>query len=132
MNNWSFTGNIGKDCESRSTSTGDSVVSFSVAVKSGFGTKAVTTWVRCSMWGKRGEAVMNFLGKGQLVGISGELTMKEFTNKDGQKQSSLEVRVNDLTLLGKRDDASNYTAPKERNQQDDFGRDTNIDDDIPF
>ena len=103
MNAWQFTGNIGKDAESRFLPNGDPVVSFSVGVKSGYGDKATTTWARCSMFGKRGESVSQYLTKGQLVGISGEVRLREWNDEQGQKRSSLEVRVNDLTLLGKKD-----------------------------
>lgn len=103
MNAWQFTGNIGKDAESRFLPNGDPVVSFSVGVKSGYGEKATTTWARCSMFGKRGESVSQYLTKGQLVGISGEVRLREWNDEQGQKRSSLEVRVNDLTLLGKKD-----------------------------
>jgi single-strand DNA-binding protein len=106
MNAWQFTGNLGRDCESRYLPNGDAVVSFSVGVKAGFGDKATTTWARCSMFGKRGESVAPYLLKGQLVGVSGELFEREWDDKQGQKRTSLEVRVNDLTLLGKRDGAS--------------------------
>ena len=44
MNSWSFTGNLGRDCETRFTQSGDPIVSFSVGVKAGFGDKATTTW----------------------------------------------------------------------------------------
>lgn len=100
MNIWSFTGNLGGDADQRHTAGGDSVVSFSVGVKSGFGDKASTTWARCSMFGKRGESVLPYLLKGQLVGVSGEVNNREWQDKEGQKRMSLEVRVNDLTLLG--------------------------------
>ena len=116
MNNWNFTGNLGKDAETRHTASGKTVVQFTVAVKSGYGDKASTTWARCSLWGDRGEAVAKYLTKGQLVGITGEAELKEFTNKEGNKQSSLEVRVNDLTLLGgKQDKAETPQRPIERN-----------------
>jgi single-strand DNA-binding protein len=101
MNNWNFTGNLGNAAEQRFTQGGEGIVSFSVAVKSGFGDKATTTWAKCSMFGKRGEAVLPYLNKGQLVGVSGEMTAREWQDKDGQKRTSIEVRVNDLTLLGK-------------------------------
>jgi len=71
MNNWNFTGNLGRDAEQKFIPSGDSVVSFSVAVKSGYGDKATTTWAKCTMWGERGEAVAQYLTKGQLVGVSG-------------------------------------------------------------
>lgn len=121
MNNWNFTGNLGKDAESRYTPSGDAVLQFSVGVKSGYGDKATTTWARCAMWSKRGEAVAQYLTKGQLVGISGEVTLREYTDKEGQKRSSLEVRVNDLTLLGKRDGeqstSRSESAPAQNHQR---------------
>ena len=103
MNNWNFTGNLGRDAESRYTPSGDAVVSFTTAVKSGFGEKATTTWANCTIWGKRGEAVAEYLKKGTLVGVSGEVTLREYQDKDGQKRNSLDVRVDDLTLLGKQE-----------------------------
>lgn len=123
MNVWNFTGNLGRDAEQRHTAGGDSVVNFTIAVKSGFGDKAVTTWANCTIWGKRGESVLPYLLKGQLVGVSGEVTLREYDAKDGGKGKSLDVRVNDLTLLGKRDDS----VPREEAAQ------TVADDsDIPF
>ncbi len=118
MNNWNFTANIGKDAEQRYTPGGDSVVSFSAAVKSGYGDKAQTTWVRCAMWGKRGESVLPYLKKGQLVGVSGEASLREY-QKDGVTKSSLEVRVNDLTLLGKSEPRTGNVAPANQGQRAD-------------
>lgn len=112
MNSWNFTGNLGRDCEQRYTPSGDCVTSFAVAVKSGYGDKESTTWARCSMFGKRGESVAPYLNKGQLVGVVGEMTAREWTDKEGQKRTNIEVRVNDLTLLGKRDDAPRQSAPQ--------------------
>ena len=132
MNAWQFTGNIGKDAESRFLPNGDPVVSFSVGVKSGYGEKATTTWARCAMFGKRAESVSQYLTKGQLVGISGEVTLREWNDKEGQKRNSLEVRVNDLTLLGKKDGqqaaqpCQQAPAPQ---QADSFG---DFQDDVPF
>ena len=134
MNSWNFTGNLGRDAEQRFTTNGDSVVSFSVGVKSGFGEKASTTWVNCSMFGKRGESALPYLKKGTQVGIVGEVNNREYQDKDGQKRYSLDVRVSDMTLLGGKSDRSEPEAkPQQRNAQgapkasiDD------MDDDIPF
>ena len=132
MNAWQFTGNIGKDAESRFLPNGDPVVSFSVGVKSGYGEKATTTWARCAMFGKRAESVSQYLTKGQLVGISGEVTLREWNDQQGQKRSSLEVRVNDLTLLGKKD-GQQSAQPRQQapapQQADSFG---DFSDDAPF
>ena len=71
--------------------------------------KAKTTWLRCSIWGKRGESVLPYLVKGQLVGVSGEFSMNEWTNKENQKVSTPEIRVNELDLLGKKSADSSST-----------------------
>ena len=131
MNVWNFTGNLGKDSEIRYLQSGDPVVSFSVGVKAGYGDKATTTWARCSMFGKRGESVAPYLVKGQQVAISGEVSLREYTDKQGQSRSSLEVRVNDLTLVGgKREGQQQAAAPRQQAPQQSGGMD--MDDDIPF
>jgi single-strand DNA-binding protein len=117
MNNWSFTGNVGKDSEVRYTKDGDPILSFTVAVKSGFGKNESTTWVNCSMFGKRGETVAPYVIKGTQVGVVGEVNNREWVDKDGVKRLSLDVRVNDLTLLGgskaKPDDSPQSHAPED-------------------
>jgi single-strand DNA-binding protein len=139
MNVWCFSGNLGADCEVRHTPKGDVVTTFRVGVKSGFGDKAKTVWARCQIWGKRGESVAPYLVKGQLVGVSGELSTDEYAKKDGGTGFSLDVRVNDVTLLGKRDDTdaapARQQAPRPQSQQapqqggGGFG---DFSDDIPF
>jgi len=61
MNVINFTGNCGRDAETKFLGNGDAVTSFSVALSSGFGDKKITTWLNCSMYGKRGEAVANYI-----------------------------------------------------------------------
>ena len=134
MNSWNFTGNLGRDAEQRYTQSGDSVVSFSVGVKAGFGDKASTTWANCSMFGKRGEAVVSYLKKGTLVAISGEVNLRDYQDKEGQKRYSLDVRVNDLTLLGGKQEHSEPIQPsKPRNAQGaPKANIMDVDDDVPF
>lgn len=128
MNSWAFTGNLGRDAERRQTGDTDAVVVFSVAVKAGYGRNESTTWVRCQLWGKRADAVEKFLVKGQLVGIVGEARMREWQGKDGVTRKDLEVRVSDLTLLGKRegDQVQQPAAPNQQTADDDWQND------IPF
>ena len=128
MNVFTFSGNLGRDAEQRYTAGGDSAVSFSVAVKSGFGDKAVTSWIKCNLWGKRGESVMPYLKKGQLVGVSGEFSAREWQDKEGQTKISNEVRVNDVQLLGGRpqEQATKTAKPSRPAPARDFS------DDVPF
>lgn len=132
LNVWTFVGNLGQDAETRVTPKGDSVVSFSVGVQSGFGDKATTTWARCSMFGKRGEAVSPYLLKGQQVAVSGELSTREWNDKNGQTRTSVEVRVSEIQLVGKRDGqqqaAPRQQAPRQAPQQTNEYDDS----DVPF
>lgn len=133
MNTWNFTGNLGGDCETRYTQNGDPVVSFSVGVKAGYGDKANTTWARCSLFGKRGEALSSYLLKGQLVGIVGELSIRKWTDKQGQVSTSLEVRVNDLTLLGQRAERQEPARQSHPTQRQTGGGIADLEsDNIPF
>ncbi len=140
MNNWNFTGNLGHAAELRYTQSGEPVVNFNVAVKSGYGDKALTTWVKCNLWGKRAESLAKYLTKGQQVAVSGEACNRKWSKQDGSEGLSLEVRVNEIDLIGKRQDGtgtaadepgshkepSSSAAPSGKPSFDDLG------DDIPF
>lgn len=131
MNVWNFTARLGADAELKHV--GDSTVTeFRAAVASGFGRNEQTTWVRCNFWGKRGEAVTPYLLKGKQVAVSGELTNREYEKNDGGKGYSLEVRVNDLTLIGGRDEAKNEPPPAQAQPAPAAQDEQFTDDDIPF
>lgn len=109
MNVYTFTGNLARDAKINSTEKGDSVGSFSVGVKSGYGDKAVTNWINCSLWGKRADSLAPYLMKGQGVAISGELSLRKYKSKDGTEGASMEVRVQDVTLIGSKEDRAPMT-----------------------
>ena len=131
MNNWNFVGRLGKDSEMRYLPNGDAVLSFNAAIDFGYGEKKGTIWPRCSMFGKRAESVAPYLKKGQQVAISGELSERKWTNKEGVEQTSLEVRVGELTLVGAKSEAAPAPAARPQTKApatklDDF------DDDLAF
>ena len=134
MNLLIATGNLGQDATQRFTPSGDSIVSFSLPVKSGYGEKAKTSWVRCTMFGKRGESVYPYLKKGTLVGVSGEFSMNDWDDKQGQKRSSPECRVNDITLLGgkSQSDTQQQENPQRSAPQAQKTGFDDMEDDIPF
>jgi single-strand DNA-binding protein len=134
MNSINFTGGLGRDCETRFTAKGDAITSFSVALSSGYGESKLTTWLNCSIFGKRGEALSPYLLKGSQVAISGEFSARPYTNKAGEEKLSLEVRVNDLTLIGgKQDGAKANDKPATNVKQDKpDSLDDFIDDPLPF
>ena len=128
MNVFCCTGNLGKDAEVRATQGGTSVMGFTVAVKAGYGDKATTLWVRCSLWGKRAEGgLAQYMTKGQQVAVSGELSMREWQGDDGATRQSLELNVNDVTLVGGKSEAK--PSPSQQFQKP---TDVDFDENIPF
>lgn len=133
MNVFNFTGGLGRDIEMRFLANGDAIGNFSVAVTSGYGDKQQTTWVSCSLFGKRAESLEPYLKKGQQVAISGELTNRKYQDKSGADKYSLEVRVNDLTLIGSKSEgqAQSNNEPKAQADSNNSGFD-DVDNDIPW
>jgi len=117
------TGNIGKDAETRSTKTGDSVTSFSLGTKNGTGRDAGTIWLRCSIWGKRGESLAQYLTKGGSVTVVGDLTVGEYEGK-----AQYDLRVHDVALQGGKQ-ADNVQGRREEPRR---ASRVDLDDDVPF
>lgn len=132
MNNWSFTGNLGKNAEVKSTSGGKTICVFSVAVVSGYGDNKKTTWANCVVFGKRAEGKLpEFLVQGQKVAISGEVALETWDKNDGTKGKALKVSVNSLDLIGdKKPEIQPQQAPAQ--QAAPAGNFDDFDDDIPF
>lgn len=106
MNKISADGRLVANAEVRYTPGGDAICSFRMASDVGFGDKKTTNWFSCTIWGKRGQSVSEFLTKGTPVTVYGTLTMREWTNKDGVKQLSPDIRVDEITMHGSRDGAA--------------------------
>ena len=103
MNSITVAGTIGKDAEVKKMSNGDALCNFSVADSQG--KDKPTIWWNCSLYGKRAEALSQYLVKGQAVTVSGTVSEREWTDKEGNKRKSMDVRVGDVALQGGRRDA---------------------------
>jgi single-strand DNA-binding protein len=100
MNVWTFSGRLGADGELRTTQSGEKVLGFRVANDVGFGERKTTQWVDCSIWGRRAEALANFMTKGKGVVVSGEVTLREYEKRDGTRGAGMAVRVNEVDFMG--------------------------------
>ena len=107
MNSITVAGSLGRDAELKHLNSGDSICNFSIADSQG--RDKPTIWWNCSLFGKRAESLAQYLTKGQAVTVSGSVTEREWTDKDGAKRKSMDVRVNDIALQGGRQQAE---APK--------------------
>lgn len=99
-------GNLTRDPETRNTPNGQSVTNFSLAVnrtwKGADGQQNEdVSYIDCVAWGKPGEIIAQYLGKGRAVLVSGRLDQRSWDDKDsGQKRSKIEVVVEDFNFVG--------------------------------
>ena len=131
MNVLNVIGNVGKDAETRFLSDGKSVTNFSVAMESGWGDRKQTTWVNCSMWGERGSKVAQYITKGSKVGVTGEISLREWES-NGKSGVSLECNVSNVTLCGDKRQGDSAQPQVSQPQPVVAGGAGDIDDDIPF
>jgi single-strand DNA-binding protein len=100
-------GNLGDDPKMKYTQTGQAVTEFRMATnrkwKGADGeTKEKTTWFRVSAWGKLAELCNQYLAKGRLVLVEGEIDASAWVGQDGQPRASLELRARNVQFLGGR------------------------------
>ena len=103
---------------------GDTVLKFTVAVDDRAGKEKTTIFFDASLFGKRGEALQQYLIKGTSVTVSGDLSKREHDGK-----TYLTIRVNDVTLQGGKPEgqSSGGTA---QGQSSSKGYDSDLD--MPF
>ena len=111
MNNITIAGGLGRDAELKYLNNGDPICNFSVADSQG--RDKGTIWWNCTLFGKRAEALSQYLTKGQSVTVVGTITEREWQDKEGAKRKSMDVRVSEIALQGGRKDAE----PQEERRQ---------------
>ena len=119
-------GRLGRDPETRYSSEGKAVTSFSVAFDEGYGDRKHTCWIRCNAFGKQAEIIAEHVSKGQRIYIDGRLDIREF-EKDGQKRLSTEVQIESFEFVEAKAD-----KPKEEKKEEKRGGVAAMDDDLPF
>jgi single-strand DNA-binding protein len=128
-------GNLGTDPETREVG-GSTVTNFSLASNRKWtakdGTKqSETTWFRVSVWGKQGENVQKYLGKGRQAMVEGRLSPDKETGgprlwegTDGSTRASYELTAENVVFLSGGDG-------RDRGQSDEAA-DDDFNQDIPF
>jgi single-strand DNA-binding protein len=117
VNRTELVGNLGNDPEARYSATGAYVVTASIAVhtsyKQGEEWKERTDWFRLVAFGEAGEALGRF-GKGERIRVVGRLQSSEYTDREGQRRTSVEVVVlrSDPAPLARKGNAEPAAEPE--------------------
>ena len=115
INSVVLVGRLTRDPELRTTGSGISVATFTLAVDRQFTNASgqrEADFISCVIWRKAAENFCSFTNKGGLVGIQGRIQTRNYDNKDGQRVYVTEVLVDNFSLLESR---------RERGQQPSVG-----------
>ena len=101
MNKITIIGNLTKDPEIRVTQNGSRVCSFTVAVnrRKQEGKEQEADFFRVSAWNALGENCAKYLTKGKKVAVIGNVSLMQWTNKDGKQMAGLDVFANEIEFL---------------------------------
>jgi single-strand DNA-binding protein len=129
-------GNLGRDPEVRYTPQGTAVANFTMATTDRWTDpsgekKEKTEWHRIVTWGKQAEIVGEYLKKGRQVYVEGSLQTREWTDRDGNKRYTTEVKALRVQMLGRADDRGSM-APAAHGEAVAENEGSFEGDDIPF
>lgn len=98
-------GNLTADPEVRTTPSGQSVTSFSLAVNRTFrgsdgNRREETSFINCTAWGNTGETIAKYVGKGRQLLVSGRLQQRSWEDKEtGKRRSAIDVIVEEFSFV---------------------------------
>lgn len=95
MNNIQLLGRTTSDLELKTTTSGKSVCSFTLAVDRKY-SKDTTDFIPCTIWDKGAEVMSKYVKKGQLIAVDGSLYTRKYQDKDGNNRTAYEVNVNNF------------------------------------
>lgn len=117
LNSVCLLGRLTKDPELKTTQSGKSVCSFSLAVD-GF-KKGETDFIDCVAWNASAENLAKFKKKGEQIAVTGQLKTRTYEDRNGNKRKVVEVRTESVTFVGGKSTGetpkSPYNAPQSRN-----------------
>lgn len=113
MNVTALLGRPTTDIELRTTTSGKSVVSFTIAVKRKY-SKDETDWIPVVAWEKTAEFLSKYVRKGQMIAIDGSIQTRKYTDKNGNNRQAVEVVAANAYFAGDKVDnsaAGAYSEP---------------------
>ena len=125
VNSVTLTGLLGQDPEVKATTSGNTVMNFTIAVKERVKSRQTgewedeTQWFRIVMFGNRAESLSRFISKGSKVTVHGRLRQRTWEDKEGRRRERVEVWADDLDFMSRQqrseepeyEEGPRYSAP---------------------
>lgn len=147
MNKAILVGRLTADPELRTTPNNISVTTFRIAVDrafSGKGGERQTDFITVVAWRTSAEFVCKYFQKGSVIGVDGSIQTREYTDREGNKRTAVEVVAERLSFVpgtkspsgggsqGSYNEPGNAPAPTYQSGSDDDFSIIDGDDDLPF
>jgi single-strand DNA-binding protein len=127
MNRCVLIGNLTRDPELKTTTSGLSVCNFTIAVSRSFSSQSSgereADFIPVVVWRKQAENAAKYLRKGSQVGVAGSLQTRSYEAKDGSRRYITEVVANEVQFLSRVGDGATNTAPSDMQE---------INEELPF
>jgi single-strand DNA-binding protein len=140
-----LTGRLTSDPELKTTPSGVSVTSFSIAVNRPYrkDKEAETDFINIVAWRQTAEFITHYFTKGSLIGIEGSIQTRKYQDKDGTNRTAFEVVANNVDFVMPKSTAERaanedtVNSPNEpqsfsNGDSEDFEQIDMSDDDLPF
>ena len=129
-------GRLGKDPEVSYSNNGNAITNFNLATSRVYKNKQgekvdETEWHRCVSFGRTAEVCGEYLHKGSLIYVEGRLQTRDWEDKDGNKRWTTEIIIDNMRMLGSKNDRGGSSVESSGNPFDKGPSDI-PDDDVPF
>ncbi|HIE34840.1 MAG TPA: single-stranded DNA-binding protein [Campylobacterales bacterium] len=138
-------GNLTRDIELRYTQNGTAIAKTGIATNRRYKTQAgeqkdEVCFIDITLFGRAAEIANQYLSKGRKVLVEGRLIYEQWVDASGQKRSKHSIAVDNLQMIGSRDESSFEPNSTKEEQKSSSNLDSNskempeidIDDEIPF
>ena len=109
LNSVIIMGRLTSDPELRTTTSGLSVTSFTVAVDRNYkrGEERETDFINCVAWRGTADFVTRFFKKGQMIAVQGSLQTRNYEDKNGNKRTAYDVVADNVSFCGSKNETGN-------------------------
>jgi len=138
MNTLHIIGNLTKDPVTRTTQSGKTVCSFTVAVnrrQRDQNGQAIADFFQVSAWNQLGQNCQQYLAKGRKVAVTGSVSVHTYQGNDGKTYAQMDVMANDVEFLTPKSEVMTQMAQEAVSptpaQQQSF-QEVDVGDELPF
>ena len=131
MNNINIIGNLTKAPEVRTTQSGISVCSFTLAVRRPR-VADTTDFLNCVAWRSSADFLGKYANKGSKVAVSGILTARNYEDKDGHKRTAYEIVADNVELCESRSSNNQQAKPSAFEEEMEDLIEIGTDEELPF